>query len=63
MKQIISFLTVVILLTFSSSFGQSTYEFLRVDLSARAAALGGSFVSKILQEHNSLKIHPYLFPS
>jgi len=45
MKQIISFLAVVILFTFSNSFGQSTYEFLRVDMSARAAALGGSFVS------------------
>lgn len=29
----------------SSLFSQDTYEFLRVDISARAAALGGSFVS------------------
>lgn len=29
----------------SSSFSQNTYEFLRVDMSARAAALGGTFVS------------------
>lgn len=29
----------------SSIFSQNTYEFLRVDMSARAAALGGSFVS------------------
>ncbi len=35
------------LLLFSTSavFGQSTYEFLKVDMSARAAALAGSFVS------------------
>ena len=26
-------------------FSQNTYEFLRVDMSARAAALGGTFVS------------------
>jgi long-subunit fatty acid transport protein len=29
----------------TSSLSQNTYEFLRVDMSARAAALGGSFVS------------------
>lgn len=29
----------------SSAFSQTTYEFLRVDMSARAASLGGSFVS------------------
>lgn len=34
------------ILTFTAnSFGQNTYEFLRVDMSARAAALGGTFVS------------------
>lgn len=45
MKRIISLLTVIVLITLSNSFAQSTYEFLRVDMSARAAALGGSFVS------------------
>ena len=29
----------------ANSFSQNTYEFLRVDMSARAAALGGAFVS------------------
>lgn len=45
MKRIISLLTIVLLFSFGNSFAQSTYEFLRVDMSARAAALGGSFVS------------------
>lgn len=41
-----TFLTVLIILLFSiSTFGQKTYEFLRLDLSPRAGALGGSFVS------------------
>jgi len=35
-----------ILSVFSGNlFGQNTYEFLRIDMSARAAALGGTFVS------------------
>ncbi len=29
----------------ANSFGQNTYEFLRIDMSARAASLGGTFVS------------------
>ena len=45
MQKIISVLFVVTLLTFSNSLAQTTYEFLRIDMSARAAALGGSFVS------------------
>lgn len=32
-------------IVFNSSFSQNTYEFLRMDMSARAASLGGSFVS------------------
>jgi hypothetical protein len=35
----------IILLLNSSIFSQNTYDFLRLDLSARAAALGGTFVS------------------
>jgi hypothetical protein len=38
----------ILLLTLSfagSAFSQNTYEFMRIDMSARAAALGGSFVS------------------
>ena len=35
----------VLIVSNSSLFSQNTYEFLRVDMSARAAALGGSFVS------------------
>jgi hypothetical protein len=34
-----------ILLFSSVAFGQSTYEFLKLDMSARAGALGGSFIS------------------
>ncbi len=37
----LSFLVVFL----TSGFSQTTYDFLRVDMSARAAALGGSFVS------------------
>jgi hypothetical protein len=37
--------TLLVLLITGFSFSQTTYEFLRVDMSARAAALGGSFVS------------------
>jgi hypothetical protein len=41
------FFLIIIIIVYSSvkSFSQSTYEFLRIDQSARAAALGGSFVS------------------
>lgn len=39
------FLTVVFLFLAGYTFGQSTFEFLRVNMSPRAAALGGSFVS------------------
>jgi len=45
MRTVLSFLFVVFILTVSSTFGQNTYNFLRVDMSARAAALGGSFVT------------------
>ena len=39
-------LTFFIILLFNISiFSQNTYEFLRLDMSARAAALGGTFVS------------------
>ncbi len=47
MKKISSFIlitTICLLFTFSNSFSQ-TYQFLNLDLSARAAALGGTFVA------------------
>jgi hypothetical protein len=45
MKTIFSLVILTVLFSCSSLFSQNTYEFLRVDVSARAAALGGSFVS------------------
>ncbi|PIW69480.1 MAG: hypothetical protein COW08_06930 [Ignavibacteriales bacterium CG12_big_fil_rev_8_21_14_0_65_30_8] len=45
MKTKTFFTAVIILLISFSTFGQKTYEFLRLDLSPRAGALGGSFVS------------------
>ena len=45
MKVKLSFLFTLLIITTSISFGQTTYDFLRVDMSARAAALGGSFVT------------------
>jgi long-subunit fatty acid transport protein len=39
------FLLLPVLLITNLSFSQNTYEFLRLDMSARAGALGGSFVS------------------
>lgn len=45
MKRIIFLSLSIFIVSFSSVFGQTTYDFLRVDNSARAAALGGSFVS------------------
>ncbi len=39
------FLPVFFFFSISNSFGQSTYQFLKLDMSARAAALGGSFVA------------------
>lgn len=42
----ITFIALFILSVLSSDlFSQNTYEFLRIDMSARAAALGGTFVS------------------
>jgi hypothetical protein len=41
-----AFIALFIMTVFTGNlFSQNTYEFLRVDMSARAAALGGSFVS------------------
>jgi len=41
-----AFITLFIVSVFTGNlFSQNTYEFLRVDMSARAAALGGTFVS------------------
>ncbi len=41
-----SFIILLIIFFLSTdSFSQNTYEFLRIDMSARAAALGGTFVS------------------
>ena len=45
MRNILSSLLLVIFTGTSITFGQTTYDFLRVDMSARAAALGGSFVT------------------
>src|SRR4030065_399797 len=44
MRTVLSSLFIVFILT-ASNFGQNTYDFLRVDMSARAASLGGSFVT------------------
>lgn len=45
MRTVLSSFFIVFVLTASFTFGQNTYDFLRVDMSARAAALGGSFVT------------------
>ena len=45
MKFKLALIIFFILLLNSSIFSQNTYDFLRLDLSARAAALGGTFVS------------------
>ena len=45
MKQTISLLTIIILAFCGNALSQNTYEFLRLDPSARAAALGGSFIT------------------
>ena len=39
------FVSVLFFLMFTNLYSQNTYEFLRIDPSARASALGGSFVS------------------
>ena len=45
MRAFLSSAIIVMLLSSINTFGQNTYEFLRLNTSARAAALGGSFVS------------------
>lgn len=45
MRTVLSSFFIVFILTASMAFGQTTYKFLNVDMSARAAALGGSFVT------------------
>jgi hypothetical protein len=45
MKKIISLAAVAVLILFSNSLSQNTYEFLRLDMSARAASLGGSYIT------------------
>jgi len=45
MKKSAPFLILIIILSAVSVNGQNTYEFLRLDMSARAGALAGSFVS------------------
>ena len=45
MRTVLSSLFIVFIFSISISFGQTTYRFLDVDMSARAAALGGSFVT------------------
>ncbi len=43
MRTVLSSFFIVFILTASMAFGQTTYKFLNVDMSARAAALGGSY--------------------
>jgi len=43
MRTVLSSLFIVFILKASFTFGQNTYDFLNVDMSARAASLGGSF--------------------
>lgn len=45
MKRIVFLFFIIITISFNYTFSQTTYDFLRVDMSARAAALGGSFTS------------------
>lgn len=45
MKKTIALLSFITIIFFTDSFAQNTYEFLRLDMSARAGALGGSFVA------------------
>jgi long-subunit fatty acid transport protein len=45
MRTVLSSLFIVFILTASFTLGQNTYDFLNVDMSARAASLGGSFVT------------------
>ncbi|HAB53188.1 MAG: hypothetical protein A2315_06750 [Ignavibacteria bacterium RIFOXYB2_FULL_35_12] len=45
MKSTIIVVFCIVTIFSANSFSQNTYEFLRVDMSARAAALGGTFVS------------------
>jgi hypothetical protein len=45
MKKAISFFILTILISCNTIVAQGTYDFLRLDMSARAGALGGSFVS------------------
>ena len=45
MKAIFALLISIVLCTSSVIYSQSTYDFLKLDMSARAGALGGSFVS------------------
>jgi long-subunit fatty acid transport protein len=43
MRTVLSSLFIVFILTGSIAFGQTTYNFMNVDMSARASALGGSY--------------------
>lgn len=45
MSRLFSSLLIIFIAGTSFTFGQTTYDFLRMDMSARAAALGGSFVT------------------
>ena len=45
MKKIVSLAFAAVLVLFSNSPAQNTYEFLRLDMSARAAALGGTYIT------------------
>ncbi|BDQ02919.1 type IX secretion system protein PorQ [Ignavibacterium sp.] len=45
MKRIFLIPAILVLIISSFSYSQNTYEFLKLDMSARAAALGGSFVA------------------
>ncbi len=45
MSRTLYFLAAIVLFSFGTLFSQNTYEFLRVNSSARAGALGGSFLT------------------
>ncbi|HKI79684.1 MAG TPA: type IX secretion system protein PorQ [Ignavibacteriaceae bacterium] len=45
MKKTAYLFTIIFLLSISSAYSQKTFDFLRIDMSARAGALGGSFLA------------------
>ncbi len=45
MKKFVPLFFIIILSGFTTSYSQATFDFLRIDMSARAASLGGSFLA------------------